>query len=366
MQQLAAFRPHVIAGVAVLGAGLIAVTPAVSDHVQCTFQQRALALAGASEGGAVDLTGAAMASATQFANASVNPVQAWIDVFTNSFNNVSTIANEWLADPFPVLQQVVANQAGYANTVATAVQDSFTSLSNFVTGSAPDDLRGLLSEAWTFLQAGNIEGVVSIFNEIVFDKLLEGTLISFFPVVEIPATMSQNFANAVAALTDVTTLEALYEASVGPLINTTTAFGDSLQGFVSFLHDGDPITALTYLVNMPAAVTDGFLNGITEQFPPGAIPGFLSDNGPIGTLLITIPEAIARAIAPASTSKVADFVTGGSVMAGLSTDLLNAADLSSLAGLSILPADIASIVGSLGADLASVFDPAALLGMLPF
>ena len=59
---------------------------------------------------------------------------AWQTLFANTGNNLGANLGSWAAHPFPVLQQVIANQNGYANTVgtgfATSLQNYPTSLAN--------------------------------------------------------------------------------------------------------------------------------------------------------------------------------------------------------------------------------------------
>jgi hypothetical protein len=59
---------------------------------------------------------------------------AWQTLFANTGNNLQANLSSWAAHPFPVLQQVIANQNSYANTVgtgfATSLQNYPTSLAN--------------------------------------------------------------------------------------------------------------------------------------------------------------------------------------------------------------------------------------------
>ena len=87
-----ALRPYTTAGVALLGAGVIAITPIAPRMPDITDIERALP---------VHLT------------AAVDPITQWTDVLNQANANFTTIANNFLAKPFPVLQQVIANQIGY-------------------------------------------------------------------------------------------------------------------------------------------------------------------------------------------------------------------------------------------------------------
>jgi PE family len=58
----------------------------------------------------------------------------WQTLFANTGANLQTIFNDWTADPFPALRQVISNQNGYAQTIgavlATQLQNFPTTLAN--------------------------------------------------------------------------------------------------------------------------------------------------------------------------------------------------------------------------------------------
>ena len=94
-----ALRPYTTAGVALLGAGVIAIPPIAPRMPDITDIERALP---------VHLT------------AAVDPITQWTDVLNQANANFTTIANNFLAKPFPVLQQVIANQIGYLGELPDA------------------------------------------------------------------------------------------------------------------------------------------------------------------------------------------------------------------------------------------------------
>jgi hypothetical protein len=149
----------------------------------------------------------------------------------NTWNNLQSLGGGWLADPFPFLRQVVANQMVYGQTIATA------------------------------LQTGN-----------------------FQPVSAIPGHIAQNFANVVGTLTntgvtsslvvqsltvptDVTLdnavgLPLVFGASLmGPPAATLDAAGYSASTFMSAVQAGNASTAFVAFVDAPAVIANGFLNG---------------------------------------------------------------------------------------------------------
>ncbi|MFY2861306.1 hypothetical protein ACOJVU_16525, partial [Mycobacterium sp. THU-M104] len=130
----ARMRPYLAAGVAVVGASLIAVNP-VAPTIATDIQERAVRLTGsvaASIGevttniattlpGSLDM-GDLSAAATSIPPA-VNPIIEWLNVFQTAGSNLQGIADTWLSDPFPVLAQVASNQIGFADTLGSNLQE---------------------------------------------------------------------------------------------------------------------------------------------------------------------------------------------------------------------------------------------------
>lgn len=149
----------------------------------------------------------------------------------NTWTNLNSLAGGWLADPFPFLRQFVANQMVYGQTIATAIQ------------------------------TGN-----------------------FQPVSAIPGQIVQNFANVVGTLTNTSVTSSLMVQQVLPtpilaldnVVGLPLLFGASLLGppaaameaagyagslFTSAVQAGNGAAAFAALVDAPAYIADGFLNG---------------------------------------------------------------------------------------------------------
>ena len=149
----------------------------------------------------------------------------------NTWVNLQSLGAGWLADPFPFLRQFVANQMVYGQTIATA------------------------------LQTGN-----------------------FQPVAAIPGHIAQNLANVVGTLTNTNVTSALVVESLGvppsvtldnavglPLVfgasllgppaATLEAAGYSAASFASAVQAGNASAAFAALIDAPAVIANGFLNG---------------------------------------------------------------------------------------------------------
>jgi hypothetical protein len=152
------------------------------------------------------------------------------ELFYNTWNNLQSLVGGWLADPFPFLRQFVANQMVYGQTIATA------------------------------LQTGN-----------------------FQPVSAIPGHIAQNFFNVVHTLTDTSVTPSLVVNSltppsltldnavglplvfgaslIGPPAATLEAAGYSASTFAAAVQAGNGAAAFAALVDAPAVIANGFLNG---------------------------------------------------------------------------------------------------------
>lgn len=56
------------------------------------------------------------------AAAAAPPGTGYVQLFTNTVNNLQALGAGWAADPFPVLRQFAANQQGYALQIANAIE----------------------------------------------------------------------------------------------------------------------------------------------------------------------------------------------------------------------------------------------------
>lgn len=149
----------------------------------------------------------------------------------NTSVNLQSLMGGWLADPFPFLRQVVANQMSYAQAIATAFQ----------TGD-------------------------------------------FQPVAAIPGRIAQNIANVVATLTNngvtsslvVQSLTVPTDVTVDNAVGLPMVFGAALMGppatmidaaaysastFAAAVEAGNASAAFAAFVDAPAVIANGFLNG---------------------------------------------------------------------------------------------------------
>lgn len=233
------------------------------------------------------------------------------------------------ADPAGLLQGFVNQQMGYGQTISTAL------------GNAGQDFRAGLVALPTTLQtalgqlaagdvAGAARGAATGFGSLFLTGLVAnqdmttflinitptGTVGDLLPILAIPGQMAQNFTdllpagsiaakisqhvtNLITTVTDtsqtldLTTGElhvglplVLGLEAIGPVVTTLNAFGASGSTVLNALQTGDALGATTALLDAPAAVLDGFLNG-QATLPLSVSLGDLTTttNVPLGGLL---------------------------------------------------------------------------------
>lgn len=372
-------RPYLAAGVAMVGASLIAVNP-VAPTIATDIQERAVRLTGSVANSIGDVTtniattlpgsldmGDLSAAATSIPPA-VNPLYEWLNVLSTSGSNLESIAGSWFNDPFPVLHQVVSNQIGYADTIVSSLQQAGQAQWDFLTGTTANSLVPLAQQMISDFTSGHISDAASTLNVIISDLIVAPGL-DLLPVFSIPTDITGNLndaTNALFNLADGGKVLLTVLGALSPLFGTISAAGDQGQLVVDAWDAGQPVTALVDAINIPAVATNAFLNGYD---PTGAI-GLFSPVGPsgIGGLLAdfvnAIPQAIAQAIAPSASGTAAAALASVdpvSFTAGLAgafdpSALSMAFDPAAVTDIgSVLAADLVPNLSTMALDLLSLF-----------
>jgi hypothetical protein len=275
-----AVRPYAAAGVALLSAGVIAVSPVAPQMPAIQAAERALT------------------SANVQLAASVDPIELWVQVFQTAAANLTVIGQQVAANPTPILSQVIANQVASFTALGNSLQSSAQTV-NQIFQSAPDALQTALTQ----LQDGNIVGAVDTFNNNLVIPLtlaaLQVVSDSLRPVV----STVQNFGKAFATLPD--DVFAVVLPMTYPLLSAVNAIVQTTQDVSDGVAAGDVGAVVNALVNAPAHLVGGVLNG-AGSILGGLLPaagiltpydpnfGFLA-SGPISSL-IALRETIAQAL----------------------------------------------------------------------
>jgi hypothetical protein len=274
-----AVRSYLTAGMTLVGAGAIAMSPIAPSlptalHVP-TIQQAA-----------VDLAAAA------------GPLETWVQVLTQAFDNTSAIGQQVIADPAPILAQIITNQLANAAVLNHATKETVDGLVAFGQGLATS-----LPIALGQIAAGNITGAEATLLDPLLGQLLtvlQGPIDAYTVV----SNTAQNVANIVGAVTGLVLTEGL--AITGPVWSTANALTDTAQSVVNESATGDLGAIVNTMLTAPAVVTGAFLNGYGNG-PLGFAAGGLltpSDN-PLGSLgegpiaaLLDFRDTIAAALKP--------------------------------------------------------------------
>ncbi|ORA79776.1 hypothetical protein BST29_17965 [Mycobacterium malmoense] len=316
-------RHRITAGVALAAASVITVAP-VTQHLPDFHLAQQLSQVSISDirlsdaadtmvdlfsGVENELASLASGSATAAAaGAALDPtqnliVQTWMQTFASASTNLQRIVGEMSAPPFPILQQVGANFADYGQLYVGAFQKVATNaVSYFGTGGT---FSKFMQTGITDLMAGNISGGLTQFYNGLWASPFAQFGIPLEGILKIPAYMTQNLANATNYMST-TGVVSLADLLLGLPNVTQAALGTSLQTAFNAWYAGEPLLAITNLLNTPGAVMNTFLNGAGKN----ATNGLLSKNfGAIEGLLAIQKGITNQIIAPGSVNILA----GGNV-----------------------------------------------------
>ncbi|OBK05385.1 MULTISPECIES: hypothetical protein [Mycolicibacterium] len=267
MQDVA--HPYLAAGVALIGAGAIAMSPVAPPMP--------------------DITVPAISSAEVSLSAAVDPIEAYTALFTNTFTNLQTLIDAELANPAPVLQQVIANQISSVQGLVAGLQGAGAGMAEILDPNNPYGIPATLQLAFENLLAGDINGAVANTWGALLSPVLYAGLPLLTPITAAIRQPIQNLLNVVDTQTAII-FPVLGLINVG--YGTVTAAGNVGQAIVDSIREGDPLGVASALVSSPAVIANAILNG--DETGGGIL-------GPGLGLLSTLRQArelIAAAITP--------------------------------------------------------------------
>lgn len=255
-------RSYLTAGIAILGAGAVALAP-----VQPLPQSSAISPALRS------------ALAVQLAT-SIDPITPWVNTFQTATENISRLITAVTDNPLPILQQVIANQISYLQelpNIGLILQQVVGNIGNAI--GAPFAVPTSCSDPI----AGPCESI-STANVAVGVPVL-GTLTQQVVFALLPGILSPEQYTSLKPVLDFTTspLSGVLLGSIGPVIAPVLALVNSVGAVFGALVQADFETAIAELINIPANVTNAFLNG----------GQFLDLTPVLGLAGVTLPPSIA-------------------------------------------------------------------------
>ncbi|UNB94812.1 hypothetical protein [Mycobacterium malmoense] len=367
-------RPHITAGIALASAAVIAAGP-VAQHLPNLHLAQHLAEASVADirladaaSGMVDLFAGVeneLASLAGGANAAAVPasflsdvVNPYVSTIEAAWANIQTIGNDWLANPFPVLSQVLTNQANYANILIPDVTKFLQAeFSYLTTGMVP----AFQNAAYMFFN-GQAATAMTKLTASLYSGFFITPGFNLFSALALPGDMATNFTNVVKTLTSSTVLLANVGSLFRPFLQAVNAFGIAAQDFEDAT---TPAAALEAIAQAPAVVANGFLNGAANNFAgyPGifGVPTRTTNAGTVYDWLISLPQSVATSLgAKAGTNTFANLPTVfNGVFNTLSTNLGNFANsigsglTSILQGIPSALANLPSMVGALATQIGS-------------
>jgi hypothetical protein len=240
--QLAA-RPHLTAGIALAGAAAIAVSPIAPPLPDIHLPNPARVAA------SVELAAATLAATPP----------SYAQVIQEAVANAQALLNTITANPTPILSKIGQNQAITIQNLMTALQTTGGAIGTALTTTVPP----LLQAAFNDLASGNVEGATN--------NVLTAILAPVFPITgfvpALAAAFTQPLTNLVNAINAVTAggvlspLAMAVTGVLGPVLSGAGAFGVAVDNVGNAITAGDPQAALNAVVNGPATILDGVLNG---------------------------------------------------------------------------------------------------------
>ena len=277
-----ASRPRLNAGIALVGASVIAVCPLAPRLPDVHLPNPAHVVA------SVELAAASLATASP----------TYAQVIQEAVANAQALLTTFAANPAPILSQVAHNQAITIQNLATALQTTGGAIGSALTTTVPP----LLQAAFNDLATGNVEGAIN--------NVLGATLATAFPITgfipAVSAAFTQPMTNLVNAINAVqvgllgtsasSPLGLAVTGLLGPALSGAGAFGVAVDNVGSAIVAGDPQAALNAIVHGPATIMDGVLNGGygPDLSSLAGLPGFTVLAGGLlsGGLTITDPSGV--------------------------------------------------------------------------
>lgn len=300
-----------IAGVAMVSASAIAVTPVAQNT---TLIQQA-------QNFAYDLTAATM-------DATASPIDVYGTLFNNTFGNLKSLGAALAENPAPLLSQVLENQQGYAAKFGAAFEAIPTNLKNWYEG--PNG-QARLDQAQAALEAGDIGEAYRWFNHSMlyafqgaFGSLIApGFILSGIPrggteyLTGIPEQIAQNFTNLIGAtFTSSVLVSAVFQGAFATVSGPAFELARVAESISTSVAAGDAQGAFNAVINTPGILVNAALNGFKYSDPdpetgtggytewpalltwaePGEQGGARVVAGLLQNLLVNIPKSLADAI----------------------------------------------------------------------
>lgn len=274
----------------------------------------------------------AVSSASLSLTATFDPLQPWIDAFNEAAAGAKIIFDVWRPTPAVLLQQIIANQIGYAEEIISAP------------GNIPDVIQQMVANTRSAISSSVLVGADAATKATVLPQtmdLLHNLIFGALPTF-LPPTMSPVVKNLVVQTLNfmASPASAVLLGLVGPAVSPMVALVNTVTSAINHVRGPNPDfkAAVQDLINIPANMANGFLNGATLNMK-GLVP--------LVNRVLPLPPGVS--VAQLSMAFGGMF-TPGKTLAGIGGSTFNALGLQ-LSGLP-LPPIAGAPVGPLGAAVA--------------
>jgi hypothetical protein len=284
MHMQAAVRSYKTMGVALVGASVVAVSPMAPPlpHVQVP----ALNVSSV----AVELS------------ALSNPITQWAQMVQTTLSNIEQLGQTAIANPAPILGQVVTNQVASAQVLAQVAQ-AFGQGFVEELGNTPGEFQAAFQQ----IDSGDItNGLVSLFNAATGPVLVPVLNIFLFSSLgtELMGVLQKPFDNLAAAANVLTTTNNLLPLLLSPLNlvqSLADVVGPRAEAMVAAVQQKDPEAFANAIIGLAPALVGAFING-DPTYLPSQGAGLFGPGGPLAAIQ-TLAQQVAKAITPATTAK---------------------------------------------------------------
>ena len=261
-------RSYLTAGIAAVGVGAIVLAPvqAIPDQAAPVPHR------------VVTDVGAILA-------ASFDPITPWVDTITTSIDNIAGLIGFAFEKPFPILQTVVANLGTYLGELTSGnaglipgqifgnIQKLFTApwdpgaTQSFEVGPEGDQIEITIAEGTYLSDTDPVSGdspydlqtginTVLVTSTLLDPACADGGECGVWPTVASVMTFLNSKATGVLL------------GLLGPVLSPVAALINSTTALMAAISDGDFVGAINELVNIPANLVNGFLNGAPLNLTP--------------------------------------------------------------------------------------------------
>ncbi|WP_155928135.1 hypothetical protein [Mycolicibacterium sp. CBMA 234] len=237
----AAVRTSVLSGATLLTAGAIAVAPIQPlSHMP-------------------SITSISHATSTAAVNLTSNAFDLYGQVLGTAASNLQADVKSYLdMGLFPILHQILTNQVGTMTGLVNALGDSGKAVVTALTTQVP----GYLGAAFGDLGKANVEGAL---NNLQLAILLP-VMAAINPIGPLPKALGNLISQPLQSMINIANdlpniLLELGVGLIGPVAGTLGAVGTAVQNVINAVKAGDLGKLATAVIQAPATVVDGLLNG---------------------------------------------------------------------------------------------------------